>query len=161
MAVSPVMRLKLSVRRAIDRLGNALAVGIVAVVGGDGTLRRLGQPVVLVVGILLAVRTWPLIDGHVRQPGYLFLLVGFLILQVGRYFPPPQAFELHAFLTCQRWKNQNVRPTVNSGFQLKSPTSCRPNRFGTANHQKWLPHFRATHLIYREHTYNLKPLPWI
>ena len=31
MAVSPVMRLKLSVRCAVDRLGNALAVGIVAV----------------------------------------------------------------------------------------------------------------------------------
>ena len=30
-AVSPAMRLKLSVRRAIDRLGNALAVGVVAV----------------------------------------------------------------------------------------------------------------------------------
>ena len=31
MAVRPVMRLKLSVRRFVDRLGNALAVGIVAV----------------------------------------------------------------------------------------------------------------------------------
>ena len=31
LAVSPVMRLKLSVRCAVDRLGNALAVGIVAV----------------------------------------------------------------------------------------------------------------------------------
>ena len=30
-AVRPVMRLKLSVRCAVDRLGNALAVGIVAV----------------------------------------------------------------------------------------------------------------------------------
>ena len=77
------------------------AEAVVGVVGGDGTLRRLGQPVVLVVGILLAVRTWPLIDGHVRQPGYLFLLVGFLILQVGRYFPPPQVLELHAFLVRQ------------------------------------------------------------
>ena len=38
---------------------------------------------------------------HVRQPGYLFLLVGFLILQVGRYFPAPQAFKLHAFLARQ------------------------------------------------------------
>ena len=35
LAVSPVMRLKLSVRCAVDRLGNALAVGIVAV--GDAT----------------------------------------------------------------------------------------------------------------------------
>ena len=39
--------------------------------------------------------------GHLRQPGYLFLLVGFLVLQVGRYFPPPQAFKLHAFLARQ------------------------------------------------------------
>ena len=31
LAVSPVMRLKLSVRCAVDRLGNALAVGVVAV----------------------------------------------------------------------------------------------------------------------------------
>ena len=31
LAVRPVMRLKLSVRCAVDRLGNALAVGIVAV----------------------------------------------------------------------------------------------------------------------------------
>ena len=31
MAVSPVMRLKLSVRCAVGRLGNALAIGIVAV----------------------------------------------------------------------------------------------------------------------------------
>ena len=38
---------------------------------------------------------------HVRQPGYLFLLVGFLVLQVGRYFPAPQAFKLHAFLARQ------------------------------------------------------------
>ena len=30
---------------------------------------------------------------HVRQPGYLFLLVGFLVLQVRRYFPAPQAFK--------------------------------------------------------------------
>ena len=28
-----------------------------------------------------------------RRPGYLFLLVGFLVLQVGRYFPAPQAFK--------------------------------------------------------------------
>lgn len=33
------------------------AEAVVGVVGGDGTLRRLGQPVVLVIGILLAVRT--------------------------------------------------------------------------------------------------------
>ena len=39
--------------------------------------------------------------GHLRQLGYLFLLVGFLILQVGRYFPAPQAFKLHAFLARQ------------------------------------------------------------
>ena len=39
--------------------------------------------------------------GHLRQPGYLFLLVGFLILQVGSYFPAPQAFKLHAFLARQ------------------------------------------------------------
>ena len=42
------------------------AEAVVGVVGGDRALRRLGQPVVLVIGILLAVRTWPLIDGHVR-----------------------------------------------------------------------------------------------
>ena len=33
------------------------AEAVVGVVGGDGTLHRLGQPVVLVIGILLAVRT--------------------------------------------------------------------------------------------------------
>ena len=33
------------------------AEAVVGVVSGDGTLRRLGQPVVLVIGILLAVRT--------------------------------------------------------------------------------------------------------
>ena len=31
LAVRPVMRLKLSVRRTVGRLGNALAIGIVAV----------------------------------------------------------------------------------------------------------------------------------
>jgi len=31
----------------------------------------------------------------------IFTLVGFLILQVGRYFPAPQAFKLHAFLARQ------------------------------------------------------------
>ena len=36
LAVSPVMRLKLSVRCAVDRLGNALSVGIVAV--GDAAV---------------------------------------------------------------------------------------------------------------------------
>ena len=30
---------------------------------------------------------------HLRQPRRLFLLVRFLILQVGRYFPAPQAFK--------------------------------------------------------------------
>ena len=127
------MRLKLSVRCAVDRLGNALAIGIVAVgdaaagcahrrqlaamlpgigpcavgqgiaygvvgdglpierrqqvrpigavvgvVGGDRTLRRLGQPVVLVIGIgiLLAVRAWPLLDGHARQLGQFFPWLG-------------------------------------------------------------------------------------
>ena len=77
------------------------AEAVVGVVGGDGTLRRLGQPVVLVIGIGAGVRTWPSFNGHVRQPGHLFLLVGFLILQVGRYFPAPQAFKLHAFLARQ------------------------------------------------------------
>ena len=38
---------------------------------------------------------------HLRQPRRLFLLVGFLVLQVGRYFPAPQAFKLHAFLARQ------------------------------------------------------------
>ena len=33
------------------------AEAVVGVVGGDGTLRRLGQPVVLVIGIGAAVRT--------------------------------------------------------------------------------------------------------
>ena len=33
------------------------AEAVVGVVGGNGALRRLGQPVVLVIGILLAVRT--------------------------------------------------------------------------------------------------------
>lgn len=33
------------------------AEAVVGVVGGDATLRCLGQPVVLVIGILLAVRT--------------------------------------------------------------------------------------------------------
>lgn len=35
------------------------AEAVVGVVGGDGTLRRLGQPVVLVIGIGAGVRTWP------------------------------------------------------------------------------------------------------
>ena len=39
LAVSPVMRLKLSVRRPVDRLGNAFFVGIVAV--GDTTKAKL------------------------------------------------------------------------------------------------------------------------
>ena len=114
------------------------AEAVVGVVGGDGTLRRLGQPVVLVIGIGpcavgqgiaygivgdglpverrqqvrpigvavgvgaaccpdVAVKRRP----RPSQPGYLFLLVGFLVLQVGRYFPAPQAFKLHAFLARQ------------------------------------------------------------
>ena len=77
------------------------AEAVICVVGGDCALRRLGQPVVLVIGILLAVRTWPSINGHVRQPGQLFLLVGFPVPLIGRYFPPPQAFKLHAFLARQ------------------------------------------------------------
>jgi len=115
------------VRRAVDRLGNVLAVGIVAVgdaaaalahgrqltamlpgirprsvvqgvaygIVGDGfpvERRQQVRPISVAVGIV-AVRTWPSKDGHVRQPGYLFLLVGFLILQVRRYFPAPQAFK--------------------------------------------------------------------
>ena len=56
------------------------ADAVVGVVGGDGTLRRLGQPVVLVIGIGAGVRTWPSFNGHVRQPGRLFTLVGFLVL---------------------------------------------------------------------------------
>ena len=56
------------------------AEAVVGVVGGDGTLRRLGQPVILVIGIGAAVRTWPSFNGHVRQPGRLFTLVGFLVL---------------------------------------------------------------------------------
>ena len=45
---------------ALRRLGQPviLVIGVGAgVVGGDATLRCLGQPVVLVIGILLAVRT--------------------------------------------------------------------------------------------------------
>lgn len=100
------------------------AEAVVGVVGGDRALRRLGQPVVLVIGILLAVRTWPLIDGHVRQLGRLFTLVGFLVLQVRRYFPAPQAFKLHAFLACQRWKNQNLRPAKGGTLYIDPSTGC-------------------------------------
>ena len=39
LAVRPVMRLKLSVRRAVDCLGNALAIGIVAV--GDAAKAKI------------------------------------------------------------------------------------------------------------------------
>ena len=56
------------------------AEAVVGVVSGDGTLRCLGQPVILVIGIGAAVRTWPSFNGHVRQPGRLFTLVGFLVL---------------------------------------------------------------------------------
>ena len=62
--------------------------------------------------------------GHLRQLGYLFLLVGFLILQVGRYFPAPQAFKLHAFLACQRWKNQNLRPAKGGTLYIDPSTGC-------------------------------------
>ena len=56
------------------------AEAVVGVVSGDGTLRCLGQPVILVIGIGAAVRTWSSFNGHVRQPGRLFTLVGFLVL---------------------------------------------------------------------------------
>ena len=51
LAVSPVMRLKLSVRRAIDRLGNALAVGIVAVGDAAATLAHGRQLAAMLPGI--------------------------------------------------------------------------------------------------------------
>ena len=129
-----IVQVREVVRRAVDCLGNALAIGIVAVgdaaaalahrrqlaavlpgvgpcavgqgiaygVVGDGLpieRRQQVRPIGVAVGVGAAC--WPTKDGHVRQPGYLFLLVGFLILQVGRYFPAPQAFKLHAFLTRQ------------------------------------------------------------
>ena len=51
MAVSPVMRLKLSVRCAVDRLGNALAVGIVAVGDAAAALAHGRQLTVMLPGI--------------------------------------------------------------------------------------------------------------
>ena len=51
MAVSPVMRLKLYVRCAVDRLGNALAVGIVAVGDAAAALAHGRQLTVMLPGI--------------------------------------------------------------------------------------------------------------
>ena len=51
LAVSPVMRLKLSVRCAVDRLGNALAVGVVAVGDAAPGLAHGRQLVAVLPGI--------------------------------------------------------------------------------------------------------------
>ena len=51
LAVSPVMRLKLSVRCAVDRLGNALAVGIVAVGDAAAALAHRRQLAAVLPGI--------------------------------------------------------------------------------------------------------------
>ena len=51
MAVRPVIRLKLSVRRAVGRLGNALAVGIVAVGDAAAALAHGRQLAAMLPGI--------------------------------------------------------------------------------------------------------------
>ena len=51
MAVSPVMRLKLSVRRAVDCLENALAIGIVAVGDAAAALAHGRQLAAMLPGI--------------------------------------------------------------------------------------------------------------
>ena len=51
LAVSPVMRLKLSVRCAVDRLGNALAVGVVAVGDAAAALAHGRQLAAMLPGI--------------------------------------------------------------------------------------------------------------
>ena len=51
MAVSPVMRLKLSVRRAVDCLENALAIGIVAVGDAAAALAHRRQLAAVLPGI--------------------------------------------------------------------------------------------------------------
>ena len=51
MAVSPVMRLKLSVRCAVDRLGNALVVGIIAVGDAAAALAHGRQLAAMLPGI--------------------------------------------------------------------------------------------------------------
>ena len=79
----------------IDKTGD-IALGIFQVEILDAVIRH-GRRPQAVVGEVHPVAA----PGQVRQLGYLFLLVGFLILQVGRYFPAPQAFKLHAFLARQ------------------------------------------------------------
>ena len=51
LAVSPVMRLKLSVRRTVGRLGNALAIGIVAVGDAAAALAHRRQLAAVLPGI--------------------------------------------------------------------------------------------------------------
>ena len=51
MAVSPVMRLKLSVRCTVDCLGNALAVGIVAVGDAAAALAHGRQLTAMLPGV--------------------------------------------------------------------------------------------------------------
>ena len=51
MEVRPVMRLKLSVRRAVDCLGNALAIGIVAVGDAAAALAHGRQLAAMLPGI--------------------------------------------------------------------------------------------------------------
>ena len=51
LAVSPVMRLKLSVRCAVDRLGNALVVGIVAVGDAAAALAHRRQLAAVLPGV--------------------------------------------------------------------------------------------------------------
>ena len=51
MAVSPVMRLKLSVRRAVDCLENALAIGIVAVGDAAAALAHRRQLAAVLPGV--------------------------------------------------------------------------------------------------------------
>ena len=119
------------VRRAVDCLGNALAVGIVAVgdaaagcahrrqltavlpgvgpcavgqgiaygIVGDGLpveRRQQVRPIGVAVGVGAACCPDVAVKRRPRpsQPGYLFLLVGFLVLQVGRYFPRAAGFQI-------------------------------------------------------------------
>ena len=51
LAVSPVMRLKLSVRCTVDRLGNTLAVGVVAVGDAAAALAHGRQPAAMLPAV--------------------------------------------------------------------------------------------------------------
>ena len=102
----------------IDKTGN-VALGVLQIEIPVAVIRH-GRRANGVVGKMQLVAA----PCHLRQPRRLFLLVGFLVLQVGRYFPAPQAFKLHAFLACQRWKNQNLRPAKGGTLYIDPSTGC-------------------------------------